>query len=79
MKRTIAFFEVADSCPAELPKLSREESEVFNLINNEGAASARAILATYKFQSQSVLNQALGRLRTLGLVSRRNVTVEQGE
>ena len=81
-KKQITFYEVVQDAPYDLYKrsLSDLEIEVFDYINDKGAASVKSIEREfYVKHSIQHVDDALNRLRAMHLLERRNVIVEDDE
>ena len=78
-KRSIVFYEINQDAPSRLPVLNEIEEQIFDYLNDEGAASKKSITRQHQQTKSFAIDNALGTLIDKHLITRRNVTTEHDE
>ena len=78
-KKAISFYEIVQNPPYRLPELNETEEAIFDSLNEEGAASVKAIVRGLPQYKAFAIREALDALLNKNLVEFRIVTIEHDE
>lgn len=77
-KKVVFVYEVTQNV-SRLPELNEVEEAIFDIINEEGAASMKAVVNDNPQHDGYAIREALRSLTDKGLIERRNVTLGSDE